>query len=579
MAQAQARGSPTLSGPATLISGAGHHFSQVRHSDMRVSLSLKPNSRPDFGFQTQWDSSGARVRAVHPGTPAEQCQLLVGDEIVTVGGHKVAQLSYEQWEGTMSSALQAGSLTMDIRRYGNNDWASGHAPQSSSSRKIINLTAAAPTLIGRPEQYVSDQSDAAKATTMTKPGQFNGQSTNGVASKGMNGSFRDDPVSVKSRGGSESAISDLQVPSIGPSSSSWSWDPEEERRRQERWQEEQERLLQEKYKQDQERMETEWKRAQQEAGGEFYRTPEPTNGTPSPAPAAQSNLNRPTPPTNGLTNHMNVTKPDQDRKEPVRKEAESVPERAEQEEEGDRLCEQNNWTKSVSSTALDGLHKPGTKGAGREPQWKRRSQEAGPQADQERQRILEEMRKRTQLLTDNSWIRQRSSSIYKEPIYVGVPMRRYDSLDNLDSPTSSSVAVDNRPHSVAGCSAPSRMSASRYSLGAGSSEHHSPWSRPSSTSPTPGEEPQSQSHPSSQPVGRLVSSSLACCVCEQALGRGAAMVIEALALCFHLACFQCVDCGHPLGRSEVGAQVRVRDRKPYCDPCYLRLKVGPPSFL
>lgn len=36
----------------------------------------------------------------------------------------------------------------------------------------------------------------------------------------------------------------LQVPSLSPSSSSWSWDLEEDRRRQEKWQEEQERLLQ-----------------------------------------------------------------------------------------------------------------------------------------------------------------------------------------------------------------------------------------------------------------------------------------------------------------------------------------------
>lgn len=42
--------------------------------------------------------------------------------------------------------------------------------------------------------------------------------------------------------------------------------------------------------------------------------------------------------------------------------------------------------------------------------------------EQQRQQILEEMKKRTQLLTDNSWIRQRSSSVYKEPIYV--PLKR-----------------------------------------------------------------------------------------------------------------------------------------------------------
>ena len=36
----------------------------------------------------------------------------------------------------------------------------------------------------------------------------------------------------------------LPVPTITPSSNRWSWDPEEERRRQEKWQKEQERLLQ-----------------------------------------------------------------------------------------------------------------------------------------------------------------------------------------------------------------------------------------------------------------------------------------------------------------------------------------------
>lgn len=40
---------------------------QVDHSDMRVSLTLKPNSRPDFGFQTHWDSTGTRVKLIQPG--------------------------------------------------------------------------------------------------------------------------------------------------------------------------------------------------------------------------------------------------------------------------------------------------------------------------------------------------------------------------------------------------------------------------------------------------------------------------------------------------------------------------------
>ncbi|KAI5087779.1 LIM and calponin-like domains-containing protein 1 isoform X2 [Silurus meridionalis] len=44
----------------------------------------------------------------------------------------------------------------------------------------------------------------------------------------------------------------------------WTWDPNEERKRQERWQQEQERLLQEKYQQEQERLKQEWEKAQKE---------------------------------------------------------------------------------------------------------------------------------------------------------------------------------------------------------------------------------------------------------------------------------------------------------------------------
>ncbi|XP_013372003.1 PREDICTED: LIM domain only protein 7 isoform X3 [Chinchilla lanigera] len=55
-------------------------------------------------------------------------------------------------------------------------------------------------------------------------------------------------------------------------------------------------------------------------------------------------------------------------------------------------------------------------------------------AELERQQILQEMRKRTSLHNDNSWIRQRSSSVNKEPLCLPGIMRRGESLDNLDSP-------------------------------------------------------------------------------------------------------------------------------------------------
>uniref|UniRef100_A0A674AFR0 LIM domain only protein 7-like n=1 Tax=Salmo trutta TaxID=8032 RepID=A0A674AFR0_SALTR len=232
--------------PSLPVSVRQNGSAQVRHSD-RVSLTLKLNSRPHFGFNTHWDSTGARVGGIQPGSPADLCQLRAGDEIVSVGGHRVAEMSHGQWKGTMTSALQKGSLTMDVQRHGDNG----------------------PT-------------DTSRETTMVKLAQLNGQEVTGVTSKSTKGGFQDEPLTIRRTGGSASAISDLQVPSLSTSPSSWSWDPEEERRRQEKWQEEQERLLQEKYREDQERMDAEWQQAQEEAGVEGYRQAEVT---PDPLPS------------------------------------------------------------------------------------------------------------------------------------------------------------------------------------------------------------------------------------------------------------------------------------------------------
>ncbi|XP_059129241.1 LIM domain only protein 7 isoform X4 [Peromyscus eremicus] len=64
--------------------------------------------------------------------------------------------------------------------------------------------------------------------------------------------------------------------------------------------------------------------------------------------------------------------------------------------------------------------------------------QAPSEAELERQQILQEMRKRTSLHNDNSWIRQRSASVNKEPICLPGIMRRGESLDNLDSQRPSS---------------------------------------------------------------------------------------------------------------------------------------------
>ncbi|XP_035855378.1 LIM domain only protein 7-like isoform X4 [Sander lucioperca] len=556
----------------TLPSDASIDLPKVDHSDMRVSLALKPNSRTDFGFETHWDSTGVRVKFIQPGSPAELCQLCVDDEIVTVNGVAVAHMNYNQWKDKMTSSLQTGSLTMDIRRYGNKDWSTSegsHPNQSGQSRVTLNLTAAAPGLIGCPDHHANSG-----ASTETTVRNLNGQTDNVLQGKIMHGELPDNHrtarnkdhsnISMKNqkrraeffkqKGGSESAISDLQVPSLSPSSSSWSWDREEDRRRQEKWQEEQERLLQKQYQRDQERLESEWQRAQQDAKGELCRKPgakqntfEMTNGVESPA-STQLHVT-------GLKNKTREEQiPDRDKL----KVAGSNPQSNASGEQHDKISGQV-WAKSLSTPALDGPYKQ-TRGDERKGKG-----QSVCKAEKDRQQILEEMKKRTQLLTDNSWIRQRSSSFYKEPIYVGVPMKRFDSLDDLDTlrqtPLSTTTFSYPRPHSAAaGYCTPSRNSSSRYSTGSLLSQRHAFVDFSHHGSP------------------RMVCGRRTCCVCERVLGSGAAMVIEALGLCFHLACFQCVGCHRHLGGTETGVQVRIRNRKPYCEPCYFQLKSGAPSM-
>ncbi|KAM9765270.1 LIM domain only protein 7-like isoform 3-T4 [Menidia menidia] len=525
---------------------------KVDHSDMRVSLTLKPNSVPDFGFHTHWDSTGARITFVLPGSPAELCRLSVGDEIVAVDGVAVAHMTYNQWKDKMASSLQTGSLTIDIRRYGIKDWSTtSHHNQSSQSRMTLNLTATAPVLIGCPGPHA--RSAAPTETTDTQV--FQNEPAGGLVSDNPSTARSKDYVSItrknqkrraeffEAKGGSESAISDLQVPSLGPSSSDWSWDREEDRRRQEKWQKEQERLLKEQYQRDQERLEAEWQRAQQDA----------EEGRKS----GQNEMSQKS--FASTTFYVNGLKKTEEK---LNSDGDELKEAATQRVQNDKITEKE-WAegsygfaqlspahrgKSLSTPVLAGPYiQTGDN-------WKRKGQS---KAEQERQQILEEMKKRTQLLTDNSWIRQRSSSFHKEPICVGVSMKRYESLDNLDAlrqpPDSASTFSYSRSHSAAGgyC-APTRNASSRYSTGSISSQRNA--------------------YTESSHHARMVSGRRTCCVCERVLGSGAAMVIEALSLCFHLTCFQCVGCYRRLGRTEAGVQVRIRDRKPYCDYCYFQLK-------
>ncbi|KAM6438544.1 LIM domain only protein 7 isoform 2-T2 [Rhynochetos jubatus] len=209
-------------------------------------------------------------------------------------------------------------------------------------------------------------------------------------------------------------------------------------------------------------------------------------------------------------------------------------------------------------------------------------------AELERQQILQEMRKRTSLHTDSSWIRQRSSSIHKEPISLySNSMRRGESLDNLDSSRTSSW----RHHSWLNQSASSSSLSSNQDFSRPVSTSNRAYMCTPSSSKAPSaatsvsqaapraQSPLSASQAGSQTRSRSVSGKKICSYCNNVLGKGAAMIIESLGLCYHLHCFKCVACECDLGGSRSGAEVRIRNNKLFCNDCYIRFKTGQPTSM
>lgn len=632
--------------------------SQDQFSDMRISINQTPGSSLDFGFTVKWAFSRIFVASVEAGSPAEFSQLQVDDEIIAINNTRFSYKDTKEWEETMAKAQETGSLVMDIRRYGKS---------GSPETKWIDATSGI---------YSSDKASNLSITTDFSESL---QSSN-TESKEINGirdesntfeSKASEPISLKNlkrrsqffeQGSSDSVVPDLPVPTIS-APSRWAWDPEEERKRQERWQKEQDRLLQEKYQREQEKLREEWQRAKQEAEREnskylneelmVLNSNSISLTARAPALATRGEESK-SPDKEGTRagEEMRYQQQEEDANEDQRKklqeqltlererklkeqqyqeeqqqkrrEAEEQKQQAEKgretsikiyqyrrpidsydipkrEEESSGLLPSDR-NKSRSTTELDdfptnknGSNRYADRSGNSSSSQKSSKKESVPSgAELERQQILQEMRKRTSLYDDNSWIRQRSSSVNKEPICLPGIMRRGESLDNLDSPRTNSWRQSpwlSQPSGVYASSSvqdfsrppPQLLSTSNRAYMRSPSSSVPPPSAGSVKTTTPSPIPRSRSpvapQPGSQPRNRSVSGKRVCSYCHNILGKGAAMIIESLGLCYHLHCFKCVACERDLGGSSSGAEVRIRNNQLYCNDCYLRLKSGRPTAM
>uniref|UniRef100_A0A8C3AEC9 LIM domain 7a n=1 Tax=Cyclopterus lumpus TaxID=8103 RepID=A0A8C3AEC9_CYCLU len=523
----------------------------------RISLNQKPNSSRDFGFQAAWDSTGACVASIQPGSPAEMCQLQAGDEVLTVNGHQVAEMSYPDWKSCMEEALQEGSLIMDIRHHGRN---------SESCECYVTLS----------ETYDCDSAVSVIHISSTVP--------HGILLLFSISHVESEPISLtnlkrRSEFFEKGKKEEIPVPSIIPSSSRWSWDPEEERRRQEKWQKEQERLLQvhrgtleylevstgaggplsslspvgqpatppweeqeRKRKEEHERQrQAEERRKREEEERELRRLQEERETRDRQQRQEEERKSRD-------EEELRWQRRKEEEREEERRRRQEAEEQQRRERERALAEQQQQQQRSVDLLLLLTVSSYGhhgdnntvnkllyclhqhqvTGGVAAE----KKGQQSASQAEQERQQILNEMKKKTPLLMDKSWIRQQSSTTSTTTEESDVPpMRRGESLDNLDAsynswrsswtPRSNSYGQSAaRPNSaLSGSTAfygggsagvqrpPSSALPSSYSMGslrAGAGTPSSPWSRqspspsPSSPSPTTSPEPTSEGGPPQQ---------------------------------------------------------------------------------
>ncbi|XP_062422871.1 LIM domain only protein 7 isoform X2 [Rhea pennata] len=691
---------------------------QEQYSEMRISINQRPGHSRNFGFTTNWNSSGAFVQTVEEGSPAALGQLHVDDEIIAINGTKVSHMDYSQWEEAITRALETGNLVMDVRRYGKNDWGTGQPSLPHVRHKILNLTSMGTNIIGTSENKWIDATSGEQVSnlsTVSPKRDFSSSlQSSDTETKLING-MQGDLGSNEQRGpsgysynswvylcgGPETAMPDLPVPSISAPARRV-WDQEEERKRQEKWQKEQERLLQEKYQREQEKLREEWLRAKQEAERESskYLDEEQTVLNTMSVPALTPSVSSwrastgTSAPDNAegdggsesvarllheeekeqqrrLQEEQRIQKEaalrfqrerefqeqelERQRKEQEQQYAEEQKRRTEMEkqkqhterqregsvempqyqrhyeryevsktieersghplidrhyeryevsktseEQPDQSFADRNKSKSTSELDEVTTNRNGTLSKHSERSWNTSESQKGSQkehalsaAELERQQILQEMRKKTSLHTDSSWIRQRSSSVHKEPISLyGNSMRRGESLDNLDSSRTSSW----RHHSWLNQSASSSSLSSSQDFSRPVSTSNRAYMRTPSSNKAPpsassarapslsqtvpqAQSPISASQPGSQMHSRSVSGKKICSYCNNVLGKGAAMIIESLGLCYHLHCFKCVACGCDLGGSRSGAEVRIRNNELFCNDCYIRFKTGHPTSM
>nr|XP_011749573.1 LIM and calponin homology domains-containing protein 1 isoform X20 [Macaca nemestrina] len=318
----------------------------------------------------------------------------------------------------------------------------------------------------------------------------------------------------------------------------WAWDPEEERRRQEKWQQEQERLLQERYQKEQDKLKEEWEKAQKEVEEEERRYYEEERKiiedtvvpfTVSSSSADQLSTSSSVTEGNGTMNKIDLGNC-QDEKQDRRWKKSFQGDDSDlllKTRESDQLEEKGSLTQG----ALAHSGNPVSKGVHEDHQL---DTEAGaPRCGTN-----------PQLAQDPSQNQQVSNPMHSSEDVKPKTLPLDKSINHQIESPSERRKKSPREHFQAGPFSP--------------------------CAPTP---------PGQSP-NRSISGKKLCSSCGLPLGKGAAMIIETLNLYFHIQCFRCGICKGQLGDAVSGTDVRIRNGLLNCNDCYMRSRsAGQPTTL
>ncbi|XP_063013436.1 LIM and calponin homology domains-containing protein 1 isoform X2 [Melospiza melodia melodia] len=325
----------------------------------------------------------------------------------------------------------------------------------------------------------------------------------------------------------------------------WSWDPEEERKRQERWQHEQERLLQEKYQKEQYKLKEEWEKAQREVEEEERRYYEEERKiiedtvVPFIVSSNSAELLSSSSSTTEGSKTVNSTDsnscPGEDKQKEVPKQKKLLWEQDTvsplKSRESELWQEKRSGNKVLSGYPGTGILKGGSEQEHHMPGMERSS-----------------------------------------PARLNLPLTQDENVSwnqQLLTKRSPQCAEDIRQRPFLGQAVGQQPSSAGEARRGGYHENF----RSGPSSPC---SPAALSHS----PNRSVSGKKLCSTCGLPLGKGAAMIIETLGLYFHIQCFRCGVCKGQLGDAASGTDVRIRNGLLNCNDCYIRSRTaGQPTTL